>query len=1023
MLLSEIMIGRKLRSIAVLAVVAIAGCGGGSDAGSSSSSSSVTLTATLGPNGLNFSTQNLLSTGATQTATFSNTGTAGVTITSINITGDFSQATNCPMSPATLAGSATCNIQVTFKPAATGVRSGTLTVNDNANGGSQSINLSGVGGAASFYVATNGNDSWSGTLASPNSSSSDGPFASIDHARAVIQGLNKTGLTQVTVQIRNGTYFLPPAPTGQTTSLLFTSADSGTSNTEIVYENYPNENPLISGGKRITGWKNAGGNVWTATLDPAKVAYFENLYYNGARRLRPRINGYLGGSPWLRVFGEVTSTASSDAANCPSYAITNKGKGVPNECFDRFYYCDASPGATASRCDQSPITNTWANLTPPSSNNPCAGSQPAGNGAPLGDIQLLDFEQFSTSKLLIKCIDTTNGIIYLTGPTAIPGKNNYTEAGFIVGHRYLIENVKDALTQPGQWFLDRSTSPWILTYLANTGEDPSSNNNSIVVPQLQQVMVANNLQYVTFRGLTFAHDNFTVYPQNPGTMPQGYVSSELEPSISSAVSFQNSQNILFDSDTVTQTSGNGIEVIACTSKLQSPSWCISPLQQATTQNVTVQNSAFYDLGANGIRIGEKTIVATDTDANVPNSILVQNNVVEGYGHTFPAAFGIGQGMGNHNTYTHNDVYDGYHCAISISENIPDAQTPGSGSSGDSNNTISYNHVYNLLQGIMNDGGAIRIENGNDSSIAFGNSIVNNKIHDVSDASIQDSDGYGGHGIYLDNSSGDIDVERNLVYRVSGATIHTPHGPIAQNVQPPSGQPTNANIVKNNIFAYAIQGMVSITDPYKTGNVPASPNQIYSLSSNIFYFDRDENSTSPFVGSSMPVSNPFRVQAGCTYLPGFSTNFTSVPYGVFESFNNNLYWRTDGAFASDQKAFYVQITAGGGTSPCSGLPSTWTFFSFSSGNAAKCPTDITRCSWQGPVGVSGIGEDPGSIANVDPWPSNPDPTKNDDYSSPNVPSSIGFTMFDLRSPGRSNAVIQPPAIPPTFPTQLFQQSDF
>jgi len=60
-----------------------------------------------------------------------------------------------------------------------------------------------------FYIAPTGNDSWSGALAAPNPTNTDGPFATFDHARAVVQALNKTGLTQVTVQIRGGTYFLP----------------------------------------------------------------------------------------------------------------------------------------------------------------------------------------------------------------------------------------------------------------------------------------------------------------------------------------------------------------------------------------------------------------------------------------------------------------------------------------------------------------------------------------------------------------------------------------------------------------------------------------------------------------------------------------------------------------------------------------------------------------------------------------------------------------------------------------------
>jgi hypothetical protein len=83
-----------------------------------------------------------------------------------------------------------------------------------------------------FYVAPNGNDLWSGTLAAPNSAGSDGPFATFDRARAMVQYIAKTGLTKINVQFRGGTYYLPATE-------MFTPADSGTASMEIVYQNYP----------------------------------------------------------------------------------------------------------------------------------------------------------------------------------------------------------------------------------------------------------------------------------------------------------------------------------------------------------------------------------------------------------------------------------------------------------------------------------------------------------------------------------------------------------------------------------------------------------------------------------------------------------------------------------------------------------------------------------------------------------------------------------------------------------------
>jgi uncharacterized protein (TIGR03437 family) len=794
------------------------------------------------------------------------------------------------------------------------------------------VNLLTVQGAvpattANFYVSPSGNDSWSGTLASANPAGTDGPFATFDHARAAVAALNKASLTQVTVQFRGGTYFLPA-------TVQFSASDSGSATTAIVYLNYPNESPVFSGGMRLQNWTNTSGNTWKTTL-PASAQYFETLYYNGMRRLRPRMgNGTLGA--FFRIAATVYLPAS--ATNC-TVNIPNLGY----ECFDRFQYNPADP-----------ISGTWKNLAP-AAGNPC--NQPAGNQAIAGDIEVLDFEQFSTSKLRISCIDTVNHIVYLTGPTPI-STNNSSEVGFIAGNRYLVDNIEDNLAQPGQWFLDHSTSPSTLTYLANAGENPKT--DTVIAPQLAQLVAATGLQYVTFRGLTFEHDNYVV----PAA---GHKSSELEADIPGAVSFQNSQHVTFDSGTVTQISGTGLEFISCVSA-GSPNYCVANSANAVTAYDVVENSAFYDIGALGVRIGDPYIAALN-DANEPQFTTVQNNVVEGYGRTIPASFGIGQGMGHDNLYTHNDVYDGYHCAISTSQSIGDNTAPSG--IGNANNVISFNHVWNLLQGIMNDGGSIRIDGGNQVFTAAGNKILNNRIHDVTDASIQDSNGYGGNGIYLDNNTGLVDVENNLVYRVSGNDVYTPQGPAA---------PNEANIIKNNILAYGRLGMITVNFPYPDG-VPPSANRVFTVSNNLFYFDRSSTS-----------SPKFWVQGGCVYSGGF-------PYTQFQLFSSNLYWRTDAAFASDAKAFEVQPNpvATGPQPPCSGNTNNWTFFTFA--------------GWQ-----QTEGEDLGSVVQ-NPGFNNP-AYPADDYTLPKGSPGIGFAVFDYTQAGRSNPLIKPPAVAAGFPTMTF-----
>ena len=819
----------------------------------------------------------------------------------------------------------------------TGAPSGDNTVIATQNGVETApvvlINVQGPASAPStvtLYVSPNGSDYWSGTLAAPNSTRTDGPLASFDRARALVQSISKTGLSAINVQFRGGTYYLP-------STLMFTAADSGTASLSITYQNYPGETPVFSGGIRIQNWTNTGGNTWKATL-PLSTQYFENLFYNGVRRLRPRLGGYLG--TYYRFANSVYLNAPGPPAaapneNCPLYI---SGSGW--ECFDRFQYDPADP-----------IASTWKNLAP-AAGNPCA--QPAGNAALAGDIELLDWQQFSTPKLRISCVDAANHIVYLTGPTTI----NETRPGFVAGNRYIVENVQDALTQPGQFFVDRSATPWTLTYLANPGENP--NTDLVMVPQLPQLLVASGLEYVTFQGLTFEHDNYAV----PAL---GHRSSEMEPDIPGAVSFQNAQHITFDSGTVTQVSGTALEFISCVAKA-SPSDCAAVSASGATAYNTVQNSAFYDIGALGVLFGHP-YTNVDNDANTPQFNLVQNNVVEGYGRIIPAAFGIAQGNGHDNVYTHNEVYDGYHTALSISEANGDTVKPNG--VGNANNTISFNHVYNLLEGIMNDGGAIRIESGNSVYTGPGNAILNNKIHDVSDASIMDSNGYGGDGIYLDNQTGLVDVENNLVYRVSANTIFTPQGPAS---------PDEASTVKNNIFAYGRGGMVSISNPYTDGVPPVIP-LVWTFTNNIVYFDRS--------GTSNP---SFSVQGGCLYPGG-------AAYPQFMFFNSNLYWRTDGSFGSDTKAFAVQTTAAtsGSYAPCSGLAKDSTFYTFA--------------QWQQKVDedVLSVVQNPGFQNPAYPA---------DDYSLPNGAPGVGFVVFDPNQAGRSNPEIEPPSVPPTFPIKTF-----
>jgi hypothetical protein len=78
-----------------------------------------------------------------------NSGAAALTITGVTITGanagDFAETNTCPVSPATLAAAGNCTIAVTFTPSASGARSASISIADNATGSPQAVPLAGTG--------------------------------------------------------------------------------------------------------------------------------------------------------------------------------------------------------------------------------------------------------------------------------------------------------------------------------------------------------------------------------------------------------------------------------------------------------------------------------------------------------------------------------------------------------------------------------------------------------------------------------------------------------------------------------------------------------------------------------------------------------------------------------------------------------------------------------------------------------------------------------------------------------------
>jgi len=148
---------------------------------------------------------------------------------------------------------------------------------------------------AIFYVATDGDDAWSGRSAKANPERTDGPFATIERARDEIRRMKaNAGLPKgvIAVQILAGRYELSKP-------VVLTAEDSGTADSPIVYRAQRGDAVRISGGRTVGGWSLvtepaildrldpvARGKVFQADLRALGVTEFGDLGLDAAAELQ-----------------------------------------------------------------------------------------------------------------------------------------------------------------------------------------------------------------------------------------------------------------------------------------------------------------------------------------------------------------------------------------------------------------------------------------------------------------------------------------------------------------------------------------------------------------------------------------------------------------------------------------------------------------------------------------------------------------------------------------------------------------
>jgi hypothetical protein len=652
---------------------------------------------------------------------------------------------------------------------------------------------------ADFYVAPNGDD-----CAPPACGTLEKPFKTPGFASqqvAALRAAQPKRAKEVVVMFRDGLYDLSAAP------WAFTDADSGTDASTTLYLNYPNETPILSGGRVVTNFSDSCADcdgVWIADLgEPGAGGWrtFPVLYAKSSKDSDfARIDRPFTTSDYL-TFGTAqnaqqrnsydvppnTDGSSPDPTNCPVAA--NSPLDLGNlACYDRFFF---NPGEICYKPD---ATNrcpaAWACLAQKS-------------------CELADFEQFSAPRMFVDHVCEANACgagcsqahpcAFLTGDTT-----EGTAHGMQTGSRWLMTNVIEAFVPngkpkatPGKMFLDASNaSNWRLEYVPKTGEKLA--DMTFVAPQATSIVTTSGtpgLRNVRFEGLTFSFANFVV-------PAKGFVSSQYEPRLTpAALSLLNTGKVSFERCTVSHAVGQGVELLGN--------------DGIAGEGDAFEDSAVYDVSG-GIRIDAVGHLDAsgalrlngkngDDDSVVSHDNLIRNNVFAGTGVFFPTAEPVIIAEGYANTVADNDITNTAHGAVSIGFGF------GKTAYSCHDNVIQNNDASKITQGVTDDGGCYYADSDPTdadmtSKATNGNNVLDhNRCADLWRSTKPKEPGAICYGLYLDEHSSHWVVKDNVVQRADGCASWTPG-----TVQ--SGPGGADNLFTNNIFAFCRQGPVRENGP-------------------------------------------------------------------------------------------------------------------------------------------------------------------------------------------------------------------
>ncbi|AUG81777.1 carbohydrate-binding protein [Kitasatospora sp. MMS16-BH015] len=507
---------------------------------------------------------------------------------------------------------------------------------------------------ATYYVAPGGDDANPGTITAP--------FKTLQHARDVVRTVDGSMTGDINVLLRGGTY-----PVSST--IDFTSADSGTNGHRVVYAAYPGEKPALEAGVQVTGWTQHSGNIWQATLN--RDDKLRALYVNDRR-------------------AQMASKTVNSADCYGTYTVT---AGQAPWAWDSGSQCDGAkyglsdlPAVAANQDDvEIKSTSTW-------------------------NTAIVGVRQITTSS------DGASRVALFQEPGAAMAQGS-PYAGFVAGSgSQTIMNAFEFLDQPGEFYFDKSTHT--LYYDKSGSEDMTTAqvfapNNLATLIHVAGTSTTDHARNITFSGLTIEHSDWNLVEVAGSVFRQGqqgnagtnvyarknfhaytYRNVDLPPA---AVQIENADGIVLQGNTVQHTGADGITLANDVTDTQ------------LTGNVTndIAGSAVTVGHPQHVYIGDQTSTNNEKyPVNVEGlckNVTVTDNYLHDSAVLFQGSSAVSAYFVDSLSVQHNRIEKSPWAGITLGwgwwnfDGSTNSVNPGNPTTTARNNTVKYNEIFDTMQ--------------------------------------------------------------------------------------------------------------------------------------------------------------------------------------------------------------------------------------------------------------------------------------------------------------------------------------